>query len=78
MDPISIELRLHASLRKWRDPPIAVLSLGKPCRIGEFLRDAGIPEGEVAIIILNGKRALPESSLSDGDRLSLFPLMGGG
>ena len=52
--------------------------LEAPCSVSEFLRQNEIPETEVAIIILNERRALPESLLSDGDLLRLFPLIGGG
>ncbi len=46
--------------------------------VRDALRENGIPEEEVAIIMINGKRGRPETGMSDGDTVSLFPLIGGG
>jgi molybdopterin synthase sulfur carrier subunit len=74
----TIELRIYASLRKWKKQPILSLELHRPCSVRELLEEAGIPHDEVAIIILDGKRARLESTLTGGEVLSLFPLIGGG
>jgi sulfur carrier protein ThiS len=78
MDSCRIELRLYASLRKWKEKPIALYELQRPCSVAEFLRENGIPDEGITVFILNGKHARPESPLSDGDTLSIFPLIDGG
>ena len=38
----------------------------------------GIASGEVQLILVNGRRARLDTFLADGDRLGLFPAVGGG
>ena len=78
MESNRIELRLYASLRKWRDPPIGDLAVGPSVVIQSLLGEIGIPADEVAVVFLNGRRARLEDKLADGDVLSLFPAIGGG
>jgi sulfur carrier protein ThiS len=73
-----VEIRLHASLRKWASIPAGRCELNGAKTVRELLLDVGIPEQEAAIIIVNGRRGRPETVLSDGDTVSLFPLIGGG
>ena len=73
-----IKIRLHASLRKWEPIPAVSCEIMGEKTVRSFLLDAGIPEHEAVIIIVNGRRARLETELSDGDTLSLFPLIGGG
>jgi len=40
--------------------------------------DLNIPRTELALLLINGRAAQPESELKDGDTLSLFPPVGGG
>jgi molybdopterin converting factor small subunit len=42
------------------------------------LAEEGLPEAAVHIIMLNGVHAGLDSPLRDGDRLGLFPAVGGG
>ena len=78
MADINIEAKLYASLRRLKDEPTFRRSLREPCLVLDFLRKEGIPDKDVAIIMLNGDRAKLDSPLSDGDVLSLFPSIGGG
>lgn len=73
-----IEIRLHASLRKWEPISAASCEVIGEKTVRGFLKDAGIPEQEAVIILVNGRRGRLETKLSDGDTLSLFPLIGGG
>jgi len=38
----------------------------------------GIPGEEVAVVFVNGRTAPRETVLADGDRVGLFPVVGGG
>jgi sulfur carrier protein ThiS len=69
---------LHASLRKWASHSAGKYELDGQKTVRELLLDLGIPEQEAAIIVVNGMRGRPETALSDGDTLSLFPLIDGG
>ncbi len=51
-------------------------------RAGLTVRDViegeGLAKGEVHIIMINGQHGTLDSELSDGDRVGLFPPVGGG
>ncbi|HEY6871807.1 MAG TPA: MoaD/ThiS family protein [Geobacteraceae bacterium] len=47
-------------------------------RVIDIIRDLGIPEEQIGMIMLNSKHAEPDQQLNDGDSLALFPLVGGG
>jgi molybdopterin synthase sulfur carrier subunit len=74
----SVEMRLFASLQKWRPVPTGSYALAGITTVRDLVRENGIPESEVAIIFINGKRADLASALTNGDAVSLFPLIGGG
>jgi molybdopterin synthase sulfur carrier subunit len=78
MSPGSVEMRLYASLQKWRPIPFAAYPLAGIATVRDLARVHGVPESEIAIVIINGKRGQLESVLAHGDTVSLFPLIGGG
>jgi molybdopterin converting factor small subunit len=46
--------------------------------VADVLTALGIPEEEVKIIFINGVKKELHAPLADGDRLGLFPAVGGG
>lgn len=46
--------------------------------VRDIISDLDIPEPEVGIIFINGRKGSRDNILVDGDTLSLFPLVGGG
>ena len=76
-----IEVRLYATLRRCAPQSVrGVLSLEviQDCSVGELLKTIPVDLGEVHIIMINGVRSALESILHDGDRLGVFPAVGGG
>ena len=73
----SIEVRCFASLAK-HAPAGGHVKLAAPDTAGDLIRALGIPAGEVAIIFVNGAHAVEATALRDGDRVGLFPAVGGG
>ena len=73
----SIEVRCFASLVK-HAPAGGCAKLVAPDTVGDLIRALGIPAGEVAIIFVNGAHAAEATVLQDGDRVGLFPAVGGG
>jgi molybdopterin converting factor small subunit len=71
-------MRLFASLQRWKPNQGTSLELAGARTVRQLLLDTNIPEQEVAIIMINGERRQLETTLSDGDEVSLFPLIGGG
>lgn len=43
-----------------------------------IIAELGLSEGEIGIIMVNGRHGAPDQALRQGDTLSLFPLVGGG
>jgi len=74
----SIEMRLYAFLQKWRPTPVGTYDLAGIATVRDLVKANGIPESEIAIIFVNGRRGKLESALTHGDTVSLFPLIGGG
>jgi molybdopterin converting factor small subunit len=75
---IRVRVRLYASLRKWREDHDFDLQLPVAISLREALSLIGVPENEVAIVMLNAARGNLEAILSDGDDIQLFPAIGGG
>lgn len=75
-------VKLSASLRRLVPAYDPMAGLNLPHRPGltvaGVLADLGISPSEVKIIMVNGAAADPERGLTDGDRLGLFPAVGGG
>ncbi|MEW6262909.1 MAG: MoaD/ThiS family protein [Thermodesulfobacteriota bacterium] len=46
--------------------------------VAQLLESLGIPAKKVKIIMVNGHHASLDQALSDGDRVGLFPPVGGG
>ncbi len=55
------------------------LSLSEPVTLIELVRQLDLPLGEIAISAVNGQVvSLEEARVSDGDRVELYPPIGGG
>ena len=73
----SIEVRCFASLAQYA-PAGGQARLAAPGTAGDLIRALGIPAGEVAIVFVNGAHATEATELRDGDRVGIFPMVGGG
>ena len=73
----SIEVRCFASLAK-HAPAGGHVKLAAPGTVGDLIRALDIPAGEVAILFVNGVHAEEATVLRDGDRVGVFPAVGGG
>jgi molybdopterin synthase sulfur carrier subunit len=76
---MNLKISLYANLRN-RRPDLADRGSAatEATTIGELLAELDIAEAEAAIVFLNEKRAGLESELRDGDKVGIFPLLGGG
>jgi molybdopterin synthase sulfur carrier subunit len=79
---MAIDIMLSSALRRYVPDydPISEMKLeAKPDLTAlDLINSLGIPLEEVKIIMLNGKAAPKESLINDGDRVGLFPAVGGG
>jgi sulfur carrier protein ThiS len=56
-----------------------VVDLEQPTPLKDILDGAGIPLGEVALVVINGETAdLQEAIISEQDEVKLFSPVGGG
>jgi molybdopterin converting factor small subunit len=55
-----------------------IMELDDKAPLGSLLGRLKIPPEEVTVIMVNGKREQDNYPLRDGDRVGIFPLIGGG
>jgi len=78
-----VEVRLFASLRKYNpekkeDSDPFALELADGTKLGDLVNKLKIPRQEIGVLMVNGKWQKEDYPLKDGDRIGLFPLIGGG
>ncbi len=72
----AITVRLFASLRKYSpgDPPgVIEMSVEEGLGIEEIVSKLDIPKDRVKMIMKNGRVAVFEDTVKEGDRIALFP-----
>ena len=78
----TVEVRLYASLRKYHPNPgnaeAFFIELDEKVKLGDLLNKLKIPGEELGILMVNGKWEKESYLLQDGDRIGIFPLIGGG
>jgi molybdopterin synthase sulfur carrier subunit len=72
-----VTVKLFATLRKDRFDE-KDLELPDGVTAGEIIDMLAIPPTEVTLIFINGRHSVPETKLTRGDTLALFPPIGGG
>ena len=73
----SIAVKCFATLARYT-PAGGHAKLAEPGSAGDLMRALGIPAADVAIIFVNDMHATEATVLRDGDRVGLFPPIGGG
>jgi molybdopterin converting factor small subunit len=79
---MKIEVRLFASLARFMPDknikkPYA-MDVQNGATIADIFNLLNVPEDSVKLIFLNGIRATSDQALKEGDRLGVFPALGGG
>jgi len=76
-----IEIRLYATLRQYNpSAPWGVFSVDMPegSTAADVIAKVRIDAGEVRMLMINGVGSKADRVLADGDRVGLFPAVGGG
>jgi sulfur-carrier protein len=76
-----IEVRLFATLRRYApDSPgdVLILQMSEGSTVAQVIHELRMDNKEINLIMVNGTISEADSRLSDGDRLGLFPPIGGG
>ena len=78
----TVEIRFYASLRKYHPNPgsseVLDMELDDKAKLGDLLDKLKIPREELGILMVNGKWEKESYLPKDGDRIGIFPLIGGG
>lgn len=79
---MKIEVHLYAGLLQYlpheKRGRSITMEIREDATVQELLQTFNIPHGAVKLIFLNGTHARVDSVLKNGDRLGLFPAVGGG
>ena len=79
---MKVLLKLFAGLRAAYEPAGRAgggeFEFPEATTVAQALGRIKVPLEEAKIIFVNGRHAGPETALQDGDRLSVFPPVGGG
>jgi sulfur-carrier protein len=77
-----IELHLFATLAKYlpedATSKTAMIAMAPGETVQDLITGLGIPENTVKLIFINGVHGKKNTVLKDGDRVGLFPPVGGG
>lgn len=79
---MNIEIHLYATLARHLPPEArdksCTLSLPQGAAVRDAIKALNVPEASVKLIFVNGVHGRRDTALADGDRLGLFPPVGGG
>ena len=77
-----IEVRLFAYLRdlhpEAKKDGVLVIPLDKRLDVGALITGLKLPAKEISLVMVNGKHQRDDYILKDGDRVGIFPMIGGG
>ena len=75
---VQIELKLFVTLAGYLPENAGNHEIKEGQTIDNLIQDLGIPRELVKLIFVNGKKQESTYVLQDGDRVGLFPPVGGG
>ena len=75
---INIELNLFATLSQYLPENKQSCQIHENTSIEKLIQELGIPDDMVKLTFINGKRTERTYILKHGDRLGIFPPIGGG
>ncbi len=77
-----VEVGLYASLRKYypklKGGEALVMELDNKASLGNLMDKLKAPKEEITVVMVNGRREKDSYLLQEGDRIGIFPLIGGG
>jgi len=76
--PGFVQIKLFATLASKLPADADRHPIHGPTAVKDLLSKLGIPAQQAKLIFVNGRKAGPDALLQDGDRLGVFPPVGGG
>ena len=77
-DPVTIDLRLFASLARLMPPDATRFRISAGITIRQLIEQFQIPLAEAKLVFINGVRKELDTPLTGGERVGIFPPVGGG
>ncbi|MCG6908721.1 MAG: MoaD/ThiS family protein [Deltaproteobacteria bacterium] len=74
----TIDLRFFASLRKFSPPSADTYPITPGATVRDLLRQLGVPLEKAKLIFVNGLKKDLDARLEGGERVGIFPPVGGG
>ena len=73
-----IQLELQTTLKRFLPVAYESYPIEPGLRVRDLLEQLGIPEYEVNLVFINGGTANLDSTINGGERVVLYPPLGGG
>jgi len=73
-----VAIRCFASLSRFTPPDAEAFSAAPGETVGQLAQRLGIPPVDLKLVFINGAHVELNAKLADGDRVGLFPAVGGG
>ncbi|MFO7800994.1 MAG: MoaD/ThiS family protein [Desulfovermiculus sp.] len=73
-----IQVRCYATLAPYQPQSAKEYPLDRDSTVADVVDHLAVPREEIKVAFVNGKHAPLSTQLEDGDRLALFPAVGGG
>jgi len=73
-----VSIKCFATLSRFTPPEAEAFAIAPGETAGGLAQRLGIPMAELKLIFINGAHVEPDAPLADGDRVGLFPAVGGG
>lgn len=78
MSSATITIRLYATLQRYTPCNADRYPIETGTSLGDFIELLDIPHDQIKLLFVNGVRCELETALNDGDRIGIFPPVGGG
>jgi len=75
---VHVTLKLFATLSRFTPDSGDRYPIAPGTTVKHLLEKLGVPEDDVRLIFINGIKGHLTSTLADGDRVGIFPPVGGG
>lgn len=75
---MKISVKCFATLAKHDPEHPDAFEVPEDATVGGVMEMLGLAEEDVKIMFVNGKHENPQTALAEGDRVGLFPAVGGG
>jgi molybdopterin converting factor small subunit len=75
---MNVTLKCFATLSRFTPPDAEAFAITPGETVAELVKRIGIPPAELKLAFINGAHVEFDAPLADGDRVGLFPAVGGG